>query len=87
MRKSEQLSVQHDVNAQKIDWLAAAIAAMGGIAVAAKKLRVSRGTVYNWLDLGLAKATLGTVVAISKCGNAPIEYLIRRTGPCKPVAH
>jgi hypothetical protein len=72
-------------NAQKIDWLAAAIAYMDGISIAAKKLKVSRGTIYHWLDEGLARATLGTVVAISQQGHAPIEYLVGRMGPFKPV--
>ena len=75
---------EQDPNAEKIDWLAAAIADMGGISVAAKKLKVSRGTIYHWLDEGLARATLGTVVAISRQGNTAIEYLIRRMGPFKP---
>jgi hypothetical protein len=75
---------EQDPNAEKIDWLAAAIAYMGGISVAAKKLKVSRGTIYHWLDEGLACATLGTVVAISRQGNTTIEYLIRRMGPFKP---
>jgi hypothetical protein len=74
-----------EVNAQKIDWLAAAIAHTGGISVAAKKLKVSRGTIYHWLDEGLARASLGTVVAISRQGNTPIEYLISRIGPFKPI--
>ena len=77
--------VQQEANVQKIDWLAAAMAYMGGISVAAKKLKVSRGTIYNWLDEGLARASLETVVAISGQGNTAIEYLILRTGPFKPV--
>jgi hypothetical protein len=77
--------VQQEANAQKIDWLAAAIAYTGGISVAAKKLKVSRGTIYHWLDEGLARASLGTVVAISQQGNTPIEYLIGRIGPFKPI--
>jgi hypothetical protein len=76
--------VQREANAQKIDWLAAAIADMGGISVAAKKLKVSRGTIYHWLDEGLAHASLGSVAAISRQGNTPIEHLIRRMGPFKP---
>jgi hypothetical protein len=79
--------VQQEANAQKIDWLAAAMAYMGGISVAAKKLKVSRGTIYNWLDEGLARASLGTVFAISRQSNTPIEYLIRRMGPFEPVWH
>jgi hypothetical protein len=73
--------VRQEANVQKIDWLAAAVACMGGISVAAKRLKVSRATIYHWLDEGLARATLGTVVAISRQGNIPIEYLIRRMGP------
>jgi hypothetical protein len=77
--------LQQEVNAKKIDWLAAAIAYTGGISVAAKKLKVSRGTIYHWLDEGLARASLGTVAAIGIEGNTPIEYLIRRMGPFKPI--
>jgi hypothetical protein len=76
---------QQEANAQRIDWLAAAVAYMGGISVAAKKLKVSRGTIYYWLDEGLARASLETVVAISGQGNTAIEYLIRRMGPFKPI--
>ena len=76
--------VRREANAQKIDWLAAAIAQMDGISVASKKLKVSRATIYHWLDEGLAHATLGTVVAIGRAGNTPMEYLLRRTGPFKP---
>jgi hypothetical protein len=76
---------QQEANVQKIDWLAAAMAYMGGISVAAKKLKVSRGTIYNWLDEGLARASLGTVFAISRQSNTPIEYLIRRMGPFEPI--
>jgi hypothetical protein len=79
--------VQQEANVQKIDWLAAAIANMDGISVAAKKLKVSRGTIYHWLDKGLAHASLGTVAAISRQGNTPIEHLIHRIGPFKPVAN
>ena len=77
--------VQQEANAQKIDWLAAAVACMGGISVAAKKLKVSRGMIYHWLDEGLARASLETVVAISRQGDTAIEYLIHRVGPFKPV--
>jgi hypothetical protein len=76
---------EQEPNAQRVDWLAAAIAYMGGISVAAKKLKVSRATIYHWLDEGLARASLETVVAISGQGNTAIEYLIRRMGPFKPV--
>jgi hypothetical protein len=79
--------LRHEASAKKIDWLAAAIATMGGIARAAKKLKVSRGTVYNWLDIGLSKATLETLTAISNHGKAPIEYLISRTGPFRGSRH
>src|SRR6266403_367332 len=79
--------MRHEANAEKIDWLAAAIATMGGIAPTAKKLKVSRGTVYNWLDFGLSKATLETLTAISKHGKAPMEYLIPRTGPFNGSRH
>ena len=75
---------EHDPNAEKIDRLAAAIAFMGGISIAAKRLKVSRATIYHWLDEGLAHASLGTVAAISRQGNTPIEHLIRRMGPFKP---
>jgi hypothetical protein len=85
--RSEADRVRQEANVQKIDWLAAAIAHMDGISVASKKLKVSRGTIYHWLDEGLAHASLGTVVAISRQGNTPIEYLIRRMGPFKPVAN
>ncbi|MGC2495932.1 hypothetical protein [Candidatus Binatus sp.] len=74
-----------EANAQKIDWFAAAIAKLGGISVAAKRLKVSRATIYHWLDEGLARATLGTVFAISQQSNTPIEYLVRRMGPFEPV--
>jgi hypothetical protein len=84
--RSEADRVRQEANVQKIDWLAAAIAHMDGISVASKKLKVSRGTIYNWLDEGLAHANLGTVMAISLQGNTPIEYLIHRIGPFKPVA-
>jgi hypothetical protein len=77
--------VQQEANVQKIDWLAAAMAYMGGISVAAKKLKVSRGTIYNWLDEGLARTSLGTVFAISRQSNIPIEYLIRRMGSFEPI--
>jgi hypothetical protein len=60
----------------QIDWLATAIVNMGGIASAAKKLKVSQKTVTNWFDYGLAKATLGTATAISKNGNVSIECLM-----------
>lgn len=77
--------VQQEANLQKIDWLAAAVACMGGISLAAKKLKVSRATIYHWLDEGLARASLGTVMAISRQGNIAIEYLIRRMGPFEPI--
>ena len=77
--------VRQEANAQKIDWLAAAIANMGGITVAAKRLKVSRATIYHWLDDGLARATLATVFAISQQGNAPIQHLIRRIGPFQTI--
>ncbi len=76
--------LHQEANVQKIDWLAAAIANMGGISVAAKRLKVSRATIYHWLDDGLGRASLGTVVAISRQGNTAIEYLIRRMGPFEP---
>jgi hypothetical protein len=77
--------VQQEANVPKIDWLAAAMAYMGGISVAAKKLKVSRATIYHWLDEGLARTSLGTVFAISQQSNTPIEYLIRRMGPFEPM--
>ena len=83
--RSEADRVRQEANVQKIDWLAAAIAHMDGISVAAKKLKVSRATIYHWLDEGLARASLETVVAISRQGNTAIEYLIRRMGPFKPI--
>lgn len=86
-RASASERIRHEANAEKIDWLAAAIATMGGIAPAAKKLKVSRGTVYNWLDFGLSKATLETLTAISKHGKAPMGYLIPRTGPFNGSRH
>jgi hypothetical protein len=74
--------VQQEANAQKIDWLAAAMAYMGGISVAAKKLKVSRGTIYNWLDEGLARASLGTVFAIGR----PEQYSNRvLNSPDRPI--
>jgi len=85
--RSEADRVRREANAQKIDWLAAAIAHMDGISVASKKLKVSRATIYHWLDEGLGRASLVTVVAISRQGDTPIEYLIRRMGPFKPVAN
>lgn len=77
--------VQQEANVQKIDWLAAAMANMGGLSVAAKKLKVSRATIYHWLDEGLARTSLGTVFEISRQSNTPIEYLIRRMGPFESV--
>jgi hypothetical protein len=83
--RSEADRVRQEANVQKIDWLAAAIAHMDGISVASKKLKVSRATIYHWLDKGLAQASLRTVMAIGREGNTPIEYLIRRIGPFKPL--
>ena len=82
---SEADRVLQEANVQRIDWLAAAMAYMGGISVAAKKLKVSRGTIYHWLDEGLARTSLGTVFAISQQSNTPIEYLIRRIGPFEAI--
>ena len=76
---------EQDPNAEKIDWLAAAMAYMGGISVAAKRLKVSRATIYHWLDEGLARTNLGTIFAISRQSNTPIEYLIRRIGPFEAI--
>jgi hypothetical protein len=76
---------EQDPIAEKIDWLAAAMAHMGGISVAAKRLKVSRATIYHWLDEGLARTSLGTVFAISRHSNTPIEYLIRRMSPFEPT--
>jgi hypothetical protein len=64
------------VNDHQVDWLARAIVNMGGIASAAKKLKVSQKAIINWFDYGLAKETLGTATAISKNGNVSIECLM-----------
>jgi hypothetical protein len=71
--------------AHQINWLASAVAYMGGIAPAAKKLKVSERMVRTWLERGLAKATLDTVAAIGELGNVPMLCLIRAEMMCGAI--
>jgi len=66
---------------RKVDWLAVAIGNIGSPKKAAGKLATTEGTVYEWLERGLATVPFYCVVQLSKFGDVPLEYLARRLGP------
>lgn len=65
------------------DWLAVAIGNMGGIGQAARKMGVSRQTIYNWLEQGLGTIEFEKVVRLAKQADVPLDYIARRLGPWK----
>jgi hypothetical protein len=67
---------------QEWDWLAYAVRAAGGpsrsIGVAAKKLGVTRSTIYEWIAEGAGKASVEKILLLSELSNVPVNFLVRR---------
>lgn len=63
----------------EIDWLAVAIAKLGGPDEAGPKIGVSRSRIYVWLKNGIAGANHGAIRKLSRLTHVPMEYL--REGP------
>ena len=64
----------------QIDWLALAIAHLGGIAGAAKTMRVKPRAVRCWLGKGIGGLTFARVVKIAELGDiadVPFRMLAR----------
>jgi len=66
-----------------IDWLAVAIARMGGPKGAARKLNVPQSVIIGWLDRGLADASFGTVEKPGALGQPGLPRIAG--GPPRPV--
>lgn len=64
-----------------IDWYALAIARLGGAQPAAKLLKVSRSTVYDWYAKGLSTMSLGVAVELARLSDVPLGVLAKRLGP------
>ncbi len=59
-----------------VNLVAAAVKLAGGVSKVAKKLRVSRPTVYKWIAAGtMREAPHYCVVALSKLSGVPVEQL------------
>jgi DNA-binding phage protein len=72
-----------------VDWFAIALRKAAGdvpddefdLGEVAKKLGVSRSTLYNWDKNGLANAKFGTIVRLSQLSNIELTKLSNRLGP------
>jgi hypothetical protein len=62
----------------EIDWLKAAVEALGGVAEAAVKLDVSPRTIKRWLDRGLARVKLRRVVLLSELSGVELGNLAKQ---------
>ena len=64
----------------QIDWLALAVARMGGIAGAARRMRVKQRDVRRWFDSGIGELSFAQVVKIAELGDiadVPFRMLAR----------
>ena len=74
-------------NLPDFDWLNVAVRKTGtqgnewSMQRAAKRLAVSRGTLYHWLKHGLEMAPSGKLVRIADISGVEIENLLKRLGP------
>jgi transposase-like protein len=60
----------------RINWVAVAAEMSGGVQALARKLGVSRWTIYKWIDRGTMR-TIGyeTVVKLHRLSGVPVEKL------------
>jgi hypothetical protein len=61
---------------RRVNMVAAAVELAGGVAKVSREIRVSRQTVYNWIEAGtMATALYKHVVALSKLSGVPVDQL------------
>lgn len=59
-----------------INWVAVAVEMAGGVQAVARKIGVSRWTVYKWIDRGsMRRIAYETVVRLQGLSGVPIEKL------------
>lgn len=64
---------------RQVNLVEAAVDIVGGVSEVARKLGVSRQTVYNWIAAGhMLDVTYRYVAELSKLSNIPIEQLTRK---------
>ena len=63
-----------------MDWLAFAVAKMGGIDEAARKLKVSGTTIVEWLEHGLAGIRFDKIVELARISEVSLLQLELRLG-------
>jgi hypothetical protein len=63
-----------------VNLVEAAVELAGGVSAVARKLGVTRQTVYNWMAAGhMLDATYRYVVGLSKLSGVPLEHLARES--------
>jgi DNA-binding phage protein len=63
-------------NESDINWVAVAVEMAGGVQAVARKIGVSRWTVYKWIDRGsMRRIAYETVVRLQGLSGVPIEKL------------
>ena len=59
-----------------INWVAVAVEMAGGVQTVARKIGVSRWTVYKWIECGsMRRIAYGTVVKLQELSGVPIDRL------------
>ena len=60
----------------RINWVAVAVDMAGGVQTVARKIEVSRWTVYKWIDRGsMRRIAYETVMKLHQLSGVPIEKL------------
>ena len=63
-------------NETRINWVAVAVDMAGGVQAVARKIEVSRWTVYKWIDRGsMRRIAYETVMKLHRLSGVPIEKL------------
>ena len=67
---------------REVNLVEAAVELAGGVSAVARKLGVTRQTVYNWIAAGqMMDVTYRYVAGLSKLSGVPPEQLTRERGP------
>jgi transposase-like protein len=61
-----------------INWVAVAVEMAGGVQAVARKIGVSRWTVYKWIDRGsMKRIAYETVMKLQQLSGVPVEKLTK----------
>jgi transposase-like protein len=61
---------------KRINWVAVAVEMAGGVQAVARKLGVSRWTVYKWIDRStMRRIAYETVIKLHQLSGVPVEKL------------